>query len=104
MVIMLPKERTILSMLRVTLWTEQWRVDLHKTYLNCYDRKSTEIVIGVDALWDWIDIACKCPFLHQNFYLAISVFIHIWYYAPSPPLQKKEEINNKTDGNYKKLI
>ena len=28
---MLPKGRTILSMLAVTLWTEQWRIDLYKT-------------------------------------------------------------------------
>ena len=27
MVIMLPKGRTILSMLAFTLWTEQWRID-----------------------------------------------------------------------------
>ena len=31
MAIMLPKGRTILSMLAVTLWTEQWRIDLYKT-------------------------------------------------------------------------
>ena len=33
MVIMLPKGRTILSMLAVTLilYTEQWRIDLYKT-------------------------------------------------------------------------
>ena len=43
MVIMLPKERTILSMLTFTLWTELWRTDLHKTYLNRYDRKWIEI-------------------------------------------------------------
>ena len=26
--------------------------------LNRYDRKWIEIVIGLGALWDWIDIAC----------------------------------------------
>ena len=30
------------------------------------DRKWIEIVIGLGALWDWIDIACKCPFIHKN--------------------------------------
>ena len=60
----LPKwVRTILSMLTVTLCTELWRIDLHKTYLNRYDRKWIEFVIGLGALWDWIDIACKCPFI-----------------------------------------
>ena len=34
--------------------------------LNRYDRKWIEIVIGLGALWDWADIACKCPFIHQN--------------------------------------
>ena len=44
--------RTILSMLTVTLWTELWKIDLHKTYLNRYDRKWIEIVIGLGALWE----------------------------------------------------
>ena len=47
MVIMLPKGRTILSMQTVTLWTELWRIDLHKTYLNRYDWKSIEFIIGL---------------------------------------------------------
>ena len=71
---LLPNGRTILSMLTVTLWTEKWRIDLQKTHLNRYDRKSIEIVIGLGALWNWIDIACKCPFLHQslNLYCATN--------------------------------
>ena len=31
----------------------------------CGDRKWIEIVIGLGTLWDWIDIACKYPFIHQ---------------------------------------
>ena len=50
MVIMLPKGRTIWSMLTVSLWTELWRIDLLKTYLNRYDRKWIEIVIELGAL------------------------------------------------------
>ena len=44
-----------------------WTVNnwLRKTYLNRYDRKWIEIVIGLGALWDWIDIACNC-FLFTN--------------------------------------
>ena len=62
---MLPNERTILSMLTVALWTEQWRIVCTR-HLNHYDRKYIEIVIRLGALWNWIDIVCKCPFLHQN--------------------------------------
>ena len=58
--------------------TELWRIDLHKTYLNRYDRKWIEIVIGLDALWDWIDIVCKCPFIHQNLNLRHVLQAAIW--------------------------
>ena len=78
MVIMLPKGRTILSMLTVILWTELWRIDLHKTYLNRYDRKWIEIVIGLSALWDWLDIEYKCPFIHQNLNLIYVLQAAIW--------------------------
>ena len=49
-------------------WTvKNWFAqDIFEPDLNSYDRKSIEIVIGLGALWNWIDIACKCPFLHQN--------------------------------------
>ena len=72
------KGRTILSMLTITLWTELWRIDLQKAYLNRYGRKWIEIVIGLGALWDWIDIACKCPFIHQNLNLIHVLQAAIW--------------------------
>ena len=66
---MLPKRRTILSKLTVTLWTELWRIDLHKTYLNRYDRTWIEIVIGLGALWDWIDTDC----VQVSFYSLVNL-------------------------------
>ena len=50
---MLPKGRTIISRLTVTLWTKLTRIDLQKTYLNRYDREWIETVIGLGAFWDF---------------------------------------------------
>ena len=50
MVIMAPKGRTTLSMLiPYELNCEEL---ICTRYLNRYDRKSIEIIIGLDALWD----------------------------------------------------
>ena len=37
-----------------------------------------EIVIGLGALWDWIGIACKCPFVRQNLHLIHVLQAAIW--------------------------
>ena len=57
---MLPKGRTILSMLAVTLhvWTEQWRIDLYKTSKAMVDH-------GTNAWCDYHEDNAPCERLEK---------------------------------------
>ena len=48
-------------------------------YANSYPMNWTvKNCIGLGALWDWIGIACKCPFIDQNLNLIYVLQAAIW--------------------------
>jgi len=53
--------------------------------------------VGLGTWWDLIHVDGACrrqsPFINRTFSLALSMFITIGYYAPSPsPLPNKREL------------
>ena len=81
MAIMLKRGRTVLSMLTVTLCTEQWRIDLHKTYFNRYDRKSLKFFLGC--------VICETDGIFRARTISSPEFFPVKYLilrpAPPPP-------------------